>query len=263
MSSASTLPTPTFTVPAGVAFVQVGGARGRICVTVVDEPTDGPRRLVPGAGGAVAVLGVVHGRHGMLRLIRARLETAAAIPGWYRPRAALAELRAQWRAGNVIWLAGVGDTSAAAERVRTERSARLLAEPGAAPWLKPASTARPKVAVDPDALPDDLPEALHGVADEVLKVIDRIAQARGSSVIPTRMAVGRALAAYPDRNHVSEALDLEHFLVHGDGRSYSAKDVVQRYRRQLDRRAPTYARPASGAAEPMQRTKTPTASGDL
>ena len=36
-------------------------------------------------------------------------------------------------------------------------------------------------------------------------------------------------------------MDLEHYLVHGTGQTVGVKDVVQRYRNQLERSPATYA----------------------
>lgn len=258
MSRPQTSPSPH---PAGVLFVQVGGQRGRIALVVADAPFEQARALVA-TDERVNLIGVVHGRRSMLRLIRARLERHGDSSGTYRRSAALDELRAQWRAGNVLWLAGVGDTTDAHERMRDLATAQLLAEPDGAPW-QTRRRPRPRAAVDQTTLPDDLPDRLHGAVDAVLEILDRTARARGATIIPTRLAVGRALAAYPNHDHVREAQDLEHYLVHGGGQRVTAKDVVQRYRGQLDRRPAVYQRAEQPAAEPMRRTKAPTAKGDL
>lgn len=227
-------------IPAGVAFIQAGGSRGRVAVVRAEEPFGSPAELLPGIPGRAETLGVVHGRHGMHRLIHARLEPHHVEGAWYRCRAALDELRAQWRCGGVIWVAALGDTSDAAARTRGRTDLRLLAEPPQAPWLARADPSARASRPLPDGLPADLPAELHAVAGQVLEVLDRIAKARGASIVPTLAAVGRAIGAYRQRDHLAVALELEHWMVHGDGQRYSARDVVARYRNQLARKPAEY-----------------------
>lgn len=52
---------------------------------------------------------------------------------------------------------------------------------------------------------------------------------------PTRASVARAIASFPDRDHIDAASDLEQWLVHGTGRKIPIADIVQSFRRTLAR----------------------------
>jgi hypothetical protein len=110
-----------------------------------------------------------------------------------------------------------------------------------------------------DAFPDDLSDDLHDVAVEAGKILKRTALERGQKRVVTRAAVGRAVATFPDRDHVQVARDVEAWLLDGAGAARPCSDVVQRFRRFLSTSQPmagpatlprgvTQLRPQSGAA---------------
>lgn len=84
-----------------------------------------------------------------------------------------------------------------------------------------------------DEWPEDLDEQLHEPALAAGKILKRTALARGQRREVTRAAVGRAVAAYPDRDHVEVARDVEAWLMDGNGATQPCADVVGRFRRFL------------------------------
>lgn len=106
--------------------------------------------------------------------------------------------------------------------------------------------ARSRVA-DPDLIPDSTPTALVEVVRPVLGVLARCQADRGGNV-PTIRGVGLDLAAFPDRDHVAVAQELEHWATAGNGSSRDIKDWTGIYRTFL-RRSPaaTPSRPASSS----------------
>jgi hypothetical protein len=111
---------------------------------------------------------------------------------------------------------------------------------------------RTREAADPDKIPDDFPPDLAPVLDAVVPILHRIAAAKGADE-PTRAAVARTMAAYPRRPHVECADDLEHWLVHGTGRTQRPKDVVGYWRNQLKRQADRASAAVGGNGQPRRR----------
>ena len=227
---------PCGPLPSGVIFVQAG-KRGAVAVRVASSPVPELAALGLNAPQDLIALGVVRGRWGMGRMICSRLDDERVNGPWFKASPALRELRAQYRAGNVIWLAGHGPMA-----MHEADDLILRADPDPAPWRRPRKRRDAPPAVE-DLLPDGFPGELAGSVPPVLEVLTRIADAKGA-LVPTRLAVGRAIAAFPMREHLVEAQDLEHYLVHGDGADRKPSDVVGFYRNQLKRRRDRFARSA-------------------
>lgn len=88
--------------------------------------------------------------------------------------------------------------------------------------------------VDPDVLPDGINPVLADTARAVMPTLERVAGDCGMKPVELR-AVGLALQAFPDRNHAAVVNELEHWKLHGNGRSKPHTDVVALYRTFLKR----------------------------
>lgn len=88
---------------------------------------------------------------------------------------------------------------------------------------------RTRKAPDKDALPADYPAELVPAVDQVLPVLQRVADAKGAKAV-SRRPVANAIAGAPDRNHAAAAGDLEHWALYGNGERRAVKDVVATYR---------------------------------
>lgn len=89
-------------------------------------------------------------------------------------------------------------------------------------------------AVDQDFLPNGVPEQLLDRVEPVLEILGGVHEVRGGNV-PTRRGVGLALIAFPERDHVSVARDLEHWTTAGNGVAKPIKDLVRLFRTFLER----------------------------
>lgn len=104
---------------------------------------------------------------------------------------------------------------------------------------------------DQDAPPDSLPAHLRPVAEEALVVLRRTHDERGGNT-PTLRGVGLAVAALPDRDHLTVAGELEHWAVAGTGQRRDVRDWAATYRRFL----------ANAPAGAPSRQGAPTSLGD-
>lgn len=80
----------------------------------------------------------------------------------------------------------------------------------------------------------DFPADLLPALEETLTVLERIHAVKGGKA-PTRAGVGRAIAAYPRRAHVQEALALESWFIDGKGSRQKGGSIIDRYRNWLSR----------------------------
>lgn len=87
---------------------------------------------------------------------------------------------------------------------------------------------------DPDALPDGFPDQLPGIAGNVLLILSRIHAERGGNV-PTLRGTGLAIRAFPDRDHVAVVLELERWVLLGNGSTRKVKDWHRQYHAFLER----------------------------
>ena len=129
--------------------------------------------------------------------------------------------------------AGAAETDTEGRQKPTADVSSTSANPSFNPSEEPSSSAH-EPAFDKD-LPPDFPDHLRPALEAVWPVIERIAEAKRSTAPPTRAAVARAIASFPDRDHLDAATDLEQWLVHGTGKKTQIADVVQSYRRTLAR----------------------------
>lgn len=155
--------------------------------------------------------------------------------------------------------AGAAESGTEGPQKTTAAVSSTSANPSVNPSEEPSSssTAR-KPAFEEEDLPGDFPEHLRPALEAAWPVIGRIAEAKGGHVPPTRAAVARAIASYPDRDHLDAATDLEQWLVYGTGRRNQVPDVVQSYRRALSDRRPREtgeARRPSGRGADSQRQR--------
>lgn len=88
--------------------------------------------------------------------------------------------------------------------------------------------------VDQTALPGDFPEAQRDLADRVLELLTGVQSELGGNA-PTLRGVGLALVAFPDRDHLSVARELQHWTLAGTGQSRHIRDFVRLYRTFLER----------------------------
>lgn len=88
--------------------------------------------------------------------------------------------------------------------------------------------------VDQDAYPETLPEEMHDRVVSVLTVLQRVQRERGGN-LPTVRGVGLAIAAYPNRDHVAVAGELEHWSTAGNGARKPQKDWARLFRTFLER----------------------------
>jgi hypothetical protein len=86
--------------------------------------------------------------------------------------------------------------------------------------------------VDQDAPPATLADELKPTAAGVLAVLLRVHAERGGNT-PTLRGVGLVVAAFPDRDHLTVAGELEHWAVAGTGQRRDVRDWVATYRRFL------------------------------
>lgn len=93
---------------------------------------------------------------------------------------------------------------------------------------KNARRRAPSRTVDQSSLPD-MPSELHGSAHASHRVLRSVWEQRGGDE-PTLRGVGLAVAAFPDRDHVMVAREVEHWLIAGRGRQVPCGDVVRRWR---------------------------------
>jgi hypothetical protein len=94
--------------------------------------------------------------------------------------------------------------------------------------------ARARSGVDQSVLPAGLPEDQHSLAETVLGLLEGVHGERGGNT-PTLRGVGLALLAFPERDHVGVARELEHWTLAGTGQRKPVKDLVRLYRTFLER----------------------------
>lgn len=82
---------------------------------------------------------------------------------------------------------------------------------------------------DPDVLPDAYPAQLVPSVEAALPTLRRVARAKGSKPVD-RLPLGRAIEAFPDRDHPMVAGELEHWALHGNGENRAIKDVISTFR---------------------------------
>lgn len=90
------------------------------------------------------------------------------------------------------------------------------------------------VTVDPDSLPENLPERLVPVADVVYVRLARLAERKAAKPV-TRHRVGDLIADYPDHDHQRIAGEFEDYWTHGGGAGASMRDVPLTYRNRLSK----------------------------
>lgn len=108
------------------------------------------------------------------------------------------------------------------EEKRGEKKGLADARPGRA-------TARPRRAVDQDQLPVDMPTHLAERVPVVLAKLVSVQAQRGGAV-PTTRGVGLAISAFPRRDHLAVAAELEFWALAGYGMRKPTKDWAARYR---------------------------------
>jgi hypothetical protein len=106
-----------------------------------------------------------------------------------------------------------------------------MEEPTEAP-VAPARASR--AAVDHDSLPDDFPVELAPAVDETLRMLERVASAKGAIAV-ARAGVARTIAARPRKPHAKAAADFETYWLDGPGQGRGMRDVVASFRNWLDR----------------------------
>lgn len=143
--------------------------------------------------------------------------------------------------------AGGAETGTEGRQKTTAAVSPSSPDPSVNPSGEPSSSSARKPALDQE-LPKDLPAEHRPALEAVWPVLERIARAKPSSVPPTREGVARAIASFPDRDHLDAATDLEQWLVHGTGRRTSIADIVQSYRRTLTRTRPRESAATAAAA---------------
>jgi hypothetical protein len=110
---------------------------------------------------------------------------------------------------------------------------------------------KPSKPVDQDALPSSLPEQLHSAAAEVHPLVAAVYDERGGDM-PTLRGVALAVEAFPDRDHLAVARDLQHWALAGKGRNQTVVDWARTYRTFLRRAVPAKAaRPGNAPAEQL------------
>lgn len=72
---------------------------------------------------------------------------------------------------------------------------------------------------------------------QVVVVLEAVATARGAPK-PTAASVDKAIAAFPDRDHLAVVGELEFWAVHGNGRRRKLRSVAQLYRNFLSKADP-------------------------
>jgi hypothetical protein len=88
--------------------------------------------------------------------------------------------------------------------------------------------------VDQLTPPRELPTEIAARLDPVLGILAGIHAERGGN-IPTPRGVGLALVAFPRRDHVGVARELEHWALAGNGQHRPIRDWVRQYRAFLER----------------------------
>lgn len=109
-------------------------------------------------------------------------------------------------------------------------------EPSVEPSREPSDSSSAREPTTEEELPEDFPDDLRPALEAVWPVIERVGELKGTGGSPpSRLSVARAIASFPDRDHVDAATDLEQWLLYGTGRNLVVADVVQSYRRTLAR----------------------------
>lgn len=88
--------------------------------------------------------------------------------------------------------------------------------------------------VDQDTYPETLVDELRDRAAAALTVLERVHGERGGNR-PTRRGVGLAIAAFPNRDHLAVAGELEHWSTAGNGATKPQKDWARLFRTFLER----------------------------
>jgi len=114
--------------------------------------------------------------------------------------------------------------------VPSRREPAVAGSPRRASGLAP----RPAGRVDQLTPPRELPAEIADRLDPVLAILTGIHEVRGGNV-PTPRGVGLALIAFPRRDHVGVARELEHWALAGNGQHKPIKDLVRTYRTFLER----------------------------
>ena len=158
------------------------------------------------------------------------------------------------RLGGAAESAGAAGSDTKGGQKTTADVSSTSANPSFNPSEEPSSSSARESAFEKD-LPKDFPAELRSVLKAVWPVLERVAEVKGSAAPPTRAAVARAIASFPDRDHLDAATDLEQWLVHGMGRKTPIADVVQSYRRTLARGRPVPTEPADERGSRSERQR--------
>lgn len=86
----------------------------------------------------------------------------------------------------------------------------------------------PLRAADQDQLPPDVPERLHGLAEQIAARLNAVWTERGGNE-PTIRGVGLALKRFPDRDHLAIVAELEHWALAGRGQAKPVKDWTRTF----------------------------------
>jgi hypothetical protein len=118
--------------------------------------------------------------------------------------------------------------------------------------------ARSKLA-DQTTVPSGLSPELVSVIAPVREVLCSIWAQRGGRE-PQVRGIGLALLAFPDRDHVKVAREVEYWLVAGNGANVPCNDIVARYRRFLESSGPA-SRNGNGRVRSVSRPSVVAANG--
>lgn len=105
--------------------------------------------------------------------------------------------------------------------------------------------------VDPDSLPDDLPDALVAIVDTATARLAALWQQRGGHA-PTRRGTALAVRRFPDRDHGAVLDELENWATVGRGARKTIKDWPKTFATFLDNTTParpTHLRPVTAAGD--------------
>lgn len=115
-----------------------------------------------------------------------------------------------------------------------------------------SESARPRRAVDQDALPDGLDARLAALVPDLLAVLAEVQSQRGGAV-PTVRGVGLAVKAFPRRDHAAVMRELEFWALAGRGQRKPVKDWAATYRTFLGNAVDADpVRPAVAGAAPVR-----------
>lgn len=131
-------------------------------------------------------------------------------------------------------------------RRKQREGAQISALRGADVAPEPSVTVKEPEEGTSSDFPPSMPDGLRAVAQEVFAVLAPIGDSdRKANPVQLR-AVAKAVASFPDRDHLKVAQDCEHYLLFGDGQG-KYRDLVRFYRNSLERAKGGKRKPWTGA----------------